>query len=264
MRKRRTLIGLILCLLSWEIPAQAQLDGLIKKAKDKAGKVLEKQVNTDDTKKSGSIIPNSRKSSGNFIAGDSLIFAENFSGVAAGTSGRSFKSNGLVNVETVSGFSGKWMELRDKATYKLSKALIYPRKFTVEFDLLATADKVQDIAPLCFGFATDNSASEYTSGAGAYAELQYYDGNQVNFGNSHPKTFVNTTFDLAVYLNQPLHIALFVDGQQMAVYLDGQKIHEGVMFESSAAKNFYITAPWSYENGARVVVGNFKIYGFRK
>lgn len=263
MITKRTLIWLILLLLSWEIPAQAQLDVLIKKAKDKAGKVLEKEVNTGDAKKSGTFSPGDKQRSGNFIAGDSLIFAEDFSGTPAGTSSRSFKSNGVANVETVSGFGGKWLALRDKATYKLSRALIYPRKFTVEFDLLATGDNVKDIAPLTFGFATDNSAREYTSGAGAYTELQYYDGDEVNFSNSSPQNFVNTTFDLAVYLNRKLHIALFVDGQQMAVYLDGQKLYDGTMFNPSAAKNFYITAPWEYKNGARVVVGNFKIYGFR-
>ncbi|OMP78205.1 hypothetical protein BW716_15630 [[Flexibacter] sp. ATCC 35208] len=97
-----------------------------------------------------------------------------------------------------------------------------------------------------------------------YTELHYYDGNQVNFGNSSPKRYVNTTFDLAGYLNRPLRIALFVDGQRMAVYLDGKKIQDGIFFNPSAAKNFYITAPWMYENGAKVLVSNIKIYGFGK
>lgn len=255
MQTKRISIYLILLLSLFSgLEANAQLDGLLKKAKDKAGEIIDKKVDAG----SGS------KSSDKFIAGDTLIFAEDFSGTKNSAQNGSFKSNGLVAVENVTGNSGKWMALQDKATYKFSKVIIYPKQFTVEFDILATGEQVKDIAPMSFGFATDNSTREYTSNVGAYTELHYYDGNQVNFGNSSPKRYVNTTFDLAGYLNRPLRVALFVDGQRMAVYLDGQKIQDGIFFNPSAAKNFYITAPWMYENGAKVLVSNIKVYGFKK
>lgn len=256
MKKYSTSICMIVLLMLFSgIKAQAQLDGLLKEAKVKSGEII--------AKKTGSKVDMEHhpKATGKFITGDSLIFAEDFSGTKNGAQS---KFKGTVNVETVQGNSGKWMALQDKTTYKFSKAIIYPEQFTVEFDVLATGEKIKDISPMSFGFATDNSAGEYTSNAGAYVEFHYYDGDQVNFGNSSPKKFINTTFDLSTYLNRPLHIALAVDGQRMVVYLDGKKLQDGVFFNPSVAKNFYFTAPWTYENGAKVLISNIKIYGFRK
>ncbi|WP_394678662.1 hypothetical protein [uncultured Sphingobacterium sp.] len=255
MKTYQTPIRLIVFLMLFSgIKAHAQLDGLLKKAKEKGGEIIEKK---GGAKKTGYHI----KDTGNFITGDSLIFSEDFSGTKNGAQSR-FK--GTVNVETVQGNSGKWLSLQNKTTYKFSKAIIYPRQFTVEFDVLTTGEKIKDISPMSFGFATDNSAGEYTSNAGAYVELHYYDGDQVNFGNSSPKKFINTTFDLSAYLNRPLHVALAVDGQRIAVYLDGKKLQDAVFFNPSVAKNFYFTAPWTYENGAKVLISNIKIYGFKK
>ncbi|WP_442591415.1 hypothetical protein ACSBL2_09315 [Pedobacter sp. AW31-3R] len=59
-------------------------------------------------------------------------------------------------------------------------------------------------------------------------------------------------------------MALAVDGQQMIVYLDRQKLQEGIFFNPSVAKNFYFTTPCTYENGAKVLITNIKIYGFRR
>lgn len=241
------------------VTASAQLDGLLQKAKDKAGEVIEKKgdkKNLKERRKKGShdII-----AQGDFIQGDTLLFKENFAAFKAGSSAASFKTNGATVIATVDGQKGKWMVLQDKATFKLSKAIRYPKRFTVEFDILALGDNITDISPLSFGFAADNSASEYTSTAGTYVQLHYYDADQVNVGSNSPQKFASTTYGLAAGLNRPLHIALAVNGETMAVYLDGTKVADTILFSSGAAKNFYITAPWEYKNGASASVSNFRI-----
>ena len=123
---------------------------------------------------------------GDFIPGDTLLFNENFATYEAGASAVSFKTNGAAVVATVDGQKGKWIVLQEKATFKLSKAILYPKRFTVEFDILASGDNVTDILPLCFGFSTDNSAREYVSNAGAYVQPHYYDADQINVGSSSP------------------------------------------------------------------------------
>lgn len=262
MLKNILLISLVTFILLSGNKAHAQLEGLLQKAKDKAEKAVEKKVmNKDASHKSKN---NRTDADFDFIPGDSLIFVENFSKYPKGATAASIKTNGAAIVMTADGEKGKWMLLRDKAIYKLTKPIRYPKRFTLEFDILASGDQINDISPLSFGFTLDNSVQDYTSNAGAYVELHYYDTNQVNVGNSNPKKYVNTTFDLTESLNRPIHVAIDVDAERMVVYLDKTKLVDTELFTPAAAKNFYITAPWDYKNGAQVMVSNIRIYGFSK
>ncbi|MGO4876780.1 hypothetical protein ACEN2P_09280 [Pedobacter psychrotolerans] len=262
MMKNFLSFSLVAFLLLSGNKVHAQLENLLQKAKDKAEKALEKKVTHKDASRKSK---NSGTDMGfDFTPGDSLIFAENFSKYAKGATAASIKTNGAAIVTTVEDERGKWMLLRDKATYKLTKLIRYPKQFTIEFDILASADQANDISPLSFGFTTDNSVQDYTSNAGAYVELQYYDTDQVNVGNSNPKKYVNTTFDLTESLNRPLKVSIHVDEERMIVYLDKTKLVDTELFTPAAAKNFYITAPWDYTNGAKVMVSNIMIKGFSK
>jgi len=263
MLKYKSLLRLFIAImLLFGGTAGAQLDGLPQKAKDKAGEIFEKKADKKKLKENRKKGSQATIAPGYFVQGDSLLFNENFVTFTAGSSVPSFKTNGAAVVATVEGQKGKWMVLRDKATFKLSKAIRYPKRFTVEFDILASGDNITDISPLSFGFATDNSASEYTSTAGTYVQLHYYDGDQVNVGSNNPQKFASTTYELSAGLNRPMHIALAVNGETLTVYLDGNKVADTILFSPGAAKNFYITAPWEYKNGAKVLVSNFKISAF--
>lgn len=240
MQTYKLLFSLLFVVFSG-LNAHAQLDGILQKAK----KVIEKKTDNIST---------------DFMRGDSLIFAEDFFKNQTAT----FKTNGAASVTTVEGQPGKWMLINDKAIYKLSKQIFYPKHFTVEFDILETADQVKDVAPMSFGFATDNSVREYASNIGAYVQVHYYDANQVNVGNNNLNKFVNTTFDLAAGLNRPLHVSLIIEGERMVVYLNKTKLADTDLFRPSDAKNFYISAPWQYENGSRLLISNVRITGFKR
>ncbi|WP_449398972.1 hypothetical protein [Chryseobacterium wanjuense] len=198
------------------------------------------------------------------MAGDSLIFAEDFSAFQPGTIATSFKTNGAATIRMVAGQKGNWLDLGDREIYKFSNPLNYPRRFTLSFDIIAKAEQVKDIAPLSFGFAGDNSVQHYASNIGTYVQLHYYDTNQVNIGSSKPEKFVNTTFDLEPWINRPLHIVLSVNGERMAVYLNDVKLADTVLLSPTVAKNFYITAPWRYANDSGVLVSNFKVSVFKE
>lgn len=251
------LLCLSLTLLS--LNSQAQLKELWNKAKEKT----EKTVDQLTTKKNSQRIEEVQAAD-DFMTGDIPLFSEDFSAYRAGSSVSSIKSNGLAAVSILKGYPGKWMILEDKATYKLSKALSLPDHFTVTFDLLAAGDQIKDIAPLSFGFAPDNSTKEYLGISGAYVELQYYDGDMVNTGSKNPEKYANHTFDLEPYLNKILHVSLEVKGERMTVYLNNRKLADGIFFAPSAAKHFYLSAPWEYHNGAKVFMANIKISGFSK
>lgn len=244
------------------IEVRAQLGGLFEKAKEKAEKALEKKAdkNTAAIKSKATI----NAGNGNFVIGDSAILAENFSTSETGATATSFKTNGVANIVTIKGQKGKWMDIKDKAIYKFSRKINYPEQFTLSFDIIAIADQVKDISPMSFGFAGDNSVRQHESNIGTYVQLHYYDTNQVNIGSNKPEKFVGTTFDLTPWLDRPLHVVLSVNGEQMAVYLNNIKLADTILFSPGAAKNFYISAPWQYDNDARVLVSNFQVSGFKK
>ncbi|ROH97704.1 hypothetical protein [Chryseobacterium daecheongense] len=255
---------LFLVLLLSGIEVHAQPSGIFQKAKDKSTKAIEKKIDNNTTGEEGKTADKSGNRSSTVVAGDSLIFAEDFSAFQPGTIATSFKTNGKATIRMVADQKGKWLDLGDREIYKFSNPLNYPSRFTLSFDIIAKAEHVKDIAPLSFGFASDNSVHHYDSNIGTYVQLHYYDTNQVNIGSSKPEKFVNTTFDLEPWINRPLHIVLSVNGERMAVYLNDVKLADAVLFSPTEAKNFYITAPWRYANDSGVLVSNFKVSGFKE
>ncbi|MDT3405284.1 hypothetical protein [Mucilaginibacter terrae] len=187
-------------------------------------------------------------------------FSEDFSAYETGASPRSIKTNAAAIVAHPTGHEGKWLLIRDKATYKLNKNIPLPAKFTFEFDVLAVAEQIKDIAPVCFGFVKDNAVREHISNGGAFVQLHYPDADAVNIGNYElDNKEANTTFDLSATANRPLHVKLVVNGRQMAVYLDDNKLAETVMFMPKAAKYFYFSGPWQFDNNAKLYIGNLKL-----
>lgn len=265
--------NLLFCLLTTiaigsGLTANAQFGGLLQKAKDKAA---QKASDAMDKKTAASTDGSARKSSRlvinsdfDFVAGDSILFTEDFANVAKGTTARSFKTNGSASVVTVNGESGKWLTLAQSATYKLTKQIFYPKHFTVEFDILAAADQVRDINPVYIGFVKDNSVAEYNSGEGARVSLMYYNTDEVSIYSSYISKSLSTKFDLPSYINRRMHVSLVVDGERMVVYLDKTKLADTQVFLPGNSKNFYISAPLHYDNGSNVLVSNFRIATFKK
>jgi hypothetical protein len=253
------------------LPAHAQFGDLLQKAKDKAAKkasdALDKKTSGNSTDAQSSTHKSSKlviNSEFDFIPGDSVIVADNFAGVATGSSTRAFKTNGSASVVTIKDEAGKWLALADNATYKLAKQLYYPKRFTVEFDVLAVADQVKDIYPVIFGFTKDNSVTDYNSGNGAYVSLMYYNDTQVDINSSYTDKYLNTSFELPNYANRPMHVSVAVDGDRMTVYLDKTKLADTQLFLPSSPKNFYISGPMRYQHDAKVLIGNFRVMTFKK
>ncbi|NHA02783.1 hypothetical protein G7092_03200 [Mucilaginibacter sp. HC2] len=199
-----------------------------------------------------------------FVPGDSVIFVENFSKIPDGSTTPAFKTNGSATVVSVQGKDGKWLALADNATYKLSKQIFYPKHFSVEFDVLAVADQSKDIYPVPIGFVKDNGIKQYNDGEGAYIDLKYYNGEEVDVNSLFTNKFLNTQFDLPSYANRAMHVSIIVNGDRMVVYLDKTKLADTQAFLPGSAKNLYISGPMQYHNGSKVLVSNFKIAKFKR
>ncbi|GAB2684897.1 hypothetical protein GCM10027037_02790 [Mucilaginibacter koreensis] len=246
--------------------AEAQFGGLLQKAKDKAaqkaGELMDRKSDPQTNPAPGSKRVRINTAF-DFNSGDSVLFSESFSSVPVGATVRSLKTNGSATVATIDDAPGKWLVMEGGATYRLAKQLFYPKHFTVEFDILVAADKVSDVSPVSFGFTNDNSVRSYIQEDGGHASLQYYNNDDVTVSNQHGKHLA-TKFDLTPYNNRSMHVSVMVDGDRFALYLDKNKIADTELFFPSETKNLYISAPFQYSNGAKVLISNLRIAGFRK
>lgn len=149
--------------------------------------------------------------------------------------------------------------LNANATFKLDSLLSMPDDFTVEFDVLALCDKVDDLSPLIFGFDGDNSAGAYETQGSASVSLLYFNDDEYTAYSTGLNKYYSGNYTLENVVNQPMHIAIQVKGVHMAVYLNKAKILDADMFLPDARKYFFISAPMNYEHGAQLLIGNVRI-----
>ncbi|WP_184546266.1 hypothetical protein [Mucilaginibacter sp. FT3.2] len=203
-----------------------------------------------------------------FVPADSVIFSDNFNGITAGSMPKNWKSNGLGKVISLPGIDGKWLVLQNFCSYKLANPHSLPAKYTMEFDIVASADKTVDLSPVTFGFAKDNSVSQYipdayNAGGINAVSIRYFNGDEVNIASSATNFDASTKLDLVSYVNQIMHVSIAVDGDRVRVYIDKTKVANELLFNKNRVKYFFISAPIKADNKAKVVVSNFKIAAYK-
>ncbi|WP_044046337.1 hypothetical protein [Niabella soli] len=250
--------------------AEAQFSGVLGKAKDKleqkarnavdkglegASPSAESTTTSEETGKKRI----SMSGGFDFKAGDSVLFKSNFDKFATGALPNNWKTNGSGQLVKSGDIAGTWLELQNGATYKLNRNYKLPVQFTIEFDLLTSCDKIGDINPVTFGFANNNSVSEFNEGDIAHTQLEFYNRDKISSFAGPVNKSSYTNFDLSVFANAARHIAIAVDGEQMKVYIDKTKVLDSKMFRENAAKYFFISAPMHTDNDAKVYFSNVVI-----
>lgn len=195
-----------------------------------------------------------------FQAGGDVIFKDNFSDDTVGEFPRKWKTNASGSVVAVPSVSGRWFLLDNDATYKLDTLLSMPENFTVEFDILASADQAEDLSSTYFGFTRDNSVSGYLDGTGiAGASLHYMNDDEYYTSSKDLNNHHFGNFNLVNTLNKPLHVSIAVKGTHMKIYLDRTRILDAEMFQPGSRKYFFVSTPLEYRHGAKILIGNVRI-----
>lgn len=195
-----------------------------------------------------------------FIAGTQTIFQDNFSTDSIGLFPENWKTNASGTVVTVPGVSGQWFMLNNSATYKLDSLLSMPENFTVEFDVIAAADKADDVGSFYFGFSRNNSVTEYEMNTGiAGAVLYYMNEDEFKTNSKDLGKYHFGEYNLVNTLNKPFHISISVKGTHMKIYLDKTRILDTEMFLPDSRKYFFVSAPLNYDHNAKILIGNVKI-----
>ncbi len=195
-----------------------------------------------------------------FTPGSEVIFKDNFSADSVGAFPQYWKTNASGSVVEVPGIPGKWFLLKERATYKLDTLLSMPENFTLEFDILAAANEADDLSSLYFGFARNNSVSDYFMRTGvAGAVLYYMNDDEYKTASKDLGNYHFGTFNLVNTLNRPLHVSISVRGTHMKMYLDKTRILDTEMFLPDSRKFFFVSSPLRYKHGGKVLIGNLRI-----
>lgn len=180
-------------LLIVTIPAisQAQLGGLLKKAKNKVEQRIDNRVDKEMNKTLDNVEGKQTPSNNgattasttsaepikeerpavksysrfDFVPGEKVLYAEDFAQDAVGELPLNWNSTGKGEVVTLSNQPGKWLKMFQNTTYLAGSNKPFDKNFTVEFDLLLPFKYYQHTFPLVqFGLlssgdlpSTDNS-----------------------------------------------------------------------------------------------------------
>lgn len=254
------------------MPAQAQIFKKIKnKLEKKANEVVEDEVDGIIGNRKGehkAIIRrggvNNKPISYDFEVGDSLIYSSDFDALSLGAMPREWKTSSSGSIIQPEGMSGQWLQLQTGATYKLKDNQPLPDEFTIEFDIIAAAEKIDDLSPVFFGFTKDNAVRGWTSHSDLCSlELQYYNNNRLVLNSNVKDVYQSVNYDLRPYANIPMHVAIHVQGTYIKVYLENTKIADTELLSSASAPHFYFSAPFSADYNASVLIGNFTITGVK-
>ena len=265
-------LTLILPLLAVSSPIEAQLGGLLDSVKSKAADKIRQRMDLNQRRQEGQVDPDrphralTINQAYDFVPGTEPVIHTDFADAAIGSVPGTWKTNGSGDIVTVQGLPGKWLKLRNYASYKLVNPPQLPPRFTVEFDIVVAADSTRDIGSIHAGFAKDNSVRTYLPDAyndGAINAVTFgYAGNggvaSSVTGYNHP-----VEIDMRGFANRVMHVSIAVDGDNERIYVDRDKIADAKLFNNNDAKYFFISAPVSTEHDAKVLFGNFRIDRFR-
>lgn len=272
--KNKLLIGtIIFCFAGITQQVNAQLfKRLQKKAEDQVEKAIDKKINGNGKTDTSGIDGNQSETKRiqfsdafDFAAGDSLVYQSNFNAVQPGRMSTQWITNGGGSVVSSPEISGQWLRMQTRSSFKLKRDIHYPKKFTIEFDLLVAADQVDDLSTLYFGFSKDNSVRSWISNGSIWdMGLQYMNDNDLTVSSRSTGKRLSTNFDLEPYANRSMHVSIAVNGNRVKTYLDHAKISDNNLFDGEVAKHFFISAPLNADHRASVLFGNFRIKAFRK
>ena len=259
----------VLGLLAYANPAEAQLLKKFQKSlEDKASQKVDDVLN--GKKKAATAAPESttdKKAAPaieevySFTPGSTIFFESDFKRDTKGLMPKKWKASTSGSIVNIPDMPGNWLALTARTTYKIDSLIKMPENFTVEFDLVTRSDEARDIGSMSFGFARDNSIKSYTMDAyndNATTNTQlHFHNREISSSSSDTKVHNTLSYPFANYANGLLHVAIAVEGENMRVYVNRSKVLDTRMLRKDLPKFFYLSAPFSYDNQAKVYFGNF-------
>lgn len=261
-------IFFVAILLIGSLCAGAQFKGILNKAKDKAKNRVDKRIDNEidktldkaegkDTKPapaeasadngSSTTKPeetNTIKSYSkfDFIAGDSILYAEDFQQDAIGELPVNWNTSGTGEVTTIDKYPGQWLRLHKPFVYLSGNKKEFGENYTVEFDLILQLKNNGWMYPEFYAglFASkdeDNTGNNF---------LKEYRKNAAIIATIYPAEFKNSKVRLNSYLEsrnyfngdpkaydalersygKPVHISMQVQKERFRMWINEDKVFD--------------------------------------
>jgi OmpA-OmpF porin, OOP family len=172
-----------------------------------------------------------------FIAGEKVIFYEDFSQDAVGDFPALWNTNGSAEIATTNLFPGKWMKFTGDGAVWTDQLLKLPENYTIEFDIIPISSEGKNMDGYTFRLMESINAKAVDHGAvpgkaGFSLSVPYY-------GSASYRTYINTEEgrELALSgqrdeeaikqkLNKKYHIAIWVQKARVRLYLEENKLFD--------------------------------------
>lgn len=248
--------------------AQAQLGGLINKVKNK---VTEKATQRADNKIDKAIDKGldeieGKKTAGNnepgaaaektaaspagiksfskydFIAGEKILYAEDFFNEAAGELPLNWNTNGSGEVLKLEAVAGSWLRVHAPFMYLSANTAVYPENFTAEFDLILQLKNNGWMYPT-FSVGFLSSSNEPAASNALLAKYDTYEavkatlypeennGSRVLLesftdGKNYFKSDAKNFAQLQEFYGKPVHVAIQVQKERFRMWVNATKIFD--------------------------------------
>jgi outer membrane protein OmpA-like peptidoglycan-associated protein len=264
----------ILSLLVLPVLAEAQLGGLARKIKNKTTQKIDQRVDAkvekqldktlDDiegknnsagkTEQAPPLIAGTNNSNSNtdsgktafsrydFIPGEKIIYAEDFSQEATGELPLHWNTNGSGEVVTLEKHEGTWLRMHTPFIYLSANKKIWPENFTAEFDLLLQLKNNGWMYPsFSVGFL---STSREPAGSNAWLKkIDTYEAVKATLypeENENSRVLLETFSDekeyfksdakkfagLQQFYGRPVHIAIQIQKERFRMWINATKIFD--------------------------------------
>lgn len=169
------------------------------------------------------------KSQYDFVAGDKLLFYEDFSQDAVGDFPALWTTTGTGEVKTLNIAPGKWLHMTAKdQVYNLMKDLNLPENFIFEFDVVAQSP--EEDGHCSFYFTLYNSTGDFLDddlfpGNGGVHVTIRQGGWDVQGYTSSKEGWLDGTTELSPIVPDALdHVIVWVQKSRIRIYHQGQKV----------------------------------------
>lgn len=261
----KTLFSFVMCLalcLSFNSGSAQILDKIKNKAKQRADQKVDENIDKGLDKAEGK---NKKENSGteekseseevatkteskglksyskyDFVPGDKIVYAEDFSQDVIGEFPLKWNTNGTGEIVTLEGLAGKWLKITESTKYESAYNNKLPENFTIEFDLLVEfkddqavpyikvqleSDKVGQYPnpPVVeISLAPNGGINVEGSGDGIYYETR----NEKSYTTFEGKKQLFHAFSGSNHKNIPVHVSLWVQKQRIRVWINQDKMYD--------------------------------------
>ena len=227
-------------------------DQAIDKTLDETEKtVAGKDENDNNSSDNNSTTSNKTASGGlksyskfDFVPGDKIVYAEDFSQDVVGEFPLKWNTKGSGEIVTIDGMQGKWLQMQKSTLYVSPLKTKFPENATVEFDLLVdfkSDQRVPYIAMQLYSPKGIMDAGEiaklysgakitfYPNGGNATeadaADMETYDAKGKVFFASDTRN-TNNSFTNFNKKQTPVHVACWIQKQRVRVWLNEKKVYD--------------------------------------